>query len=87
MDANLREHLRINLLRQAEAASLLGLTDGAFLVGARTQGYPADLEEVGAEIDYLVDKGFLSPAQKPLSPEIRRHRINAAGRDFLAIHA
>ncbi len=87
MDANLREQLRINLLRQAEAASGLGLTDGAFLVGARTQGYPTTITEVGSEIDYLADRGLLTAVTKTLSPEIRRHRINAAGRDFLAVNA
>jgi hypothetical protein len=84
MDNSLREQLRLNLLLQAEAASTLGLSDAAFLLGARTQGYRADETRVKTELQYLVDKEFLAPAPKAISPELSKHRITAAGRDFLA---
>ena len=84
MDTNLREQLRINLLHQAEAASAYGLTDSAYLRGARTQGYRVELEDVKREVDYLADKKFLAVVPKALSPELRKHRITAEGRDFLA---
>jgi hypothetical protein len=87
MDSALREQLRINLLHQADAASSLGLSAAAYLLGARTQGFRADAEIVAREIVYLTDKGFLTPVPKSISPELGKHRITAAGRDFLAAHA
>lgn len=87
MTAELTEQLRINLLNQAEAASQIGLTDSAYFQGARTQGYKVDLEAVKTEVDYLVDKGFLARVPKAISPNLRKHRITAEGRDWLAVHA
>lgn len=84
MNSSLREQLRYNLLLQADAASSLGLTDAAYLCGARIQGYRVELEEIAAELQYLTDKGLVAPAPKAISPELARRRITAAGRDLLA---
>lgn len=84
MTSFLREQLRYHLLLQAEAASALGLTDDAYLWSARIQGYPVGPAAIAAELLYLADKGFLTPTNKVLSPELPRRRITAAGRDLLA---
>lgn len=89
MDPAAREQLRINLLRQLDAAGSLGFTDAALHSGARLQGYDVSLKEVGGEVDYLADpsKGLVRRVNKAISPEMRRHKITADGRDWLAEHA
>ena len=87
MTPEMIEQLRINLLNQADAASQIGLTDSAYFQGARTQGYKVDLEAVKTEIDYLVDKELMARVPKAISPNLRKNRITAAGRDWLAEHA
>lgn len=85
MDSPLREQLRLNLLYQADAASALGLSTEAYLLGARTQGYLVSEADVIAALQYLADKGFVLPVPKAISPEIPKHRITAAGSDLLAV--
>jgi DNA-binding PadR family transcriptional regulator len=39
---------------------------------------------VRLEVDYLADKGLVAAEAKVISPEVKRYRTTAAGRDFLA---
>ena len=89
MDPALREQLRINLLRQLEAAGPLGFTEAALLSGARTQGYPVTETDVRRELEYLADpaKGLVTVPPKLMSPEMRRYKITSPGRDWLAENA
>jgi hypothetical protein len=84
MNAEVREILRNNLLLQLASASTMGLTVKTLALGAHAAGLPAEAETVRAEVEYLHDKGLLIDAVKTISPENRRHRITADGRDYLA---
>lgn len=78
-----RQNVRIILLLCAAKAPQ-GLTIELARVWLRGRGVEATVEEIAAEIAYLVDKDFMKPVEKRLSPEIRAWRITADGRDFLA---
>lgn len=79
-----RETVRTKLLLLLAAASELGLTDESLHLQLRLAGLNVSAEESRAETVYLADKGFVAGVSKDLSPELRRTRITAAGRDVLA---
>ena len=77
------ERLRVALLQQLR--ELDDMPFAALLTGARLAGHRELTEaQLRAELAYLGDKGFVAPVAKPLSPENKRWRLAAAGRDFLA---
>jgi len=84
-DAEIRELVRARILDQLEAASGFGLGAGVILRGLRCAGFH-HLEElhIRRELQYLVDKGLVADVAKRISPEVRRWRITAEGRDLLA---
>lgn len=85
MNATQTEILRHALLTGAEAGKPYGMTVELFAMAARSMGLRSvTAAEIEAEIAYLVDKGFLHLEPKALSPENRRWRISATGRDYLA---
>ena len=61
----------------------LGVQALQHLIPAFGFNFPA-MDELTAEVQYLVDKGFIAPATKVISPENKAWRITAAGRDELA---
>lgn len=84
MNPALRELLRNGLLLQLAAYPPRGLTFGTIAIGVRIAGFRVTDEEIAAEITYLQDKGLATALDKTISPENRRIRITAAGRDHLA---
>ena len=84
MIPELRELLRQRILGLLDAASSLGLREGSIHLQITAAGFETKPNEVAAEIVYLADKGFVTATDKPISPELKRWRITAAGRDYLA---
>lgn len=75
--------LRTHLMAFAEAMQHMTLASA--MVMARMRGFEgASREDVAKEIAYLEDKGLLALHEKTVSPENRRWRVTAAGRDWLA---
>ena len=79
-----RELLRHAILLQLERASSMGLPVGTLRLGARMAGHDVDAEHIKTELQYLEDQRLVEPTTKTISPENRRHRITADGRDYLA---
>lgn len=84
MDKTLRELLRNNILIQLESAGERGITLPTICLGAKIAGIHVKEEEIADEVTYLQDKSCATPVAKTLSPENRRYRITADGRDYLA---
>jgi hypothetical protein len=84
MDPIARELLRHTLLEQGAAAGERGLPFATLLTGCRLVGSRATPEQIMEEIIYLEDKGLLTGVAALISPENRRWRTTAAGRDYLA---
>lgn len=87
MNATDRQQLRLSLLRFLdENVTRYGFELGYLHQCARSEGRPKlSADEVDAELLYLEDKGFIEQPAKAISPELRAWRINAAGRDYLAV--
>lgn len=80
-----RERLRIAILQQLSQVGEIGLQLNQLNVGARLAGFQdVTLPELASEIFYLIDKDLCCSVTKMLSPENKRWRITAAGRDQLA---
>jgi hypothetical protein len=84
MDTTTRELLRNNLLIQLEAGGTRGVPLSTLHLGAQIASFRVTKEQLADEVSYLEDKGFAAPVEKAVSPENRRYRITAAGRDHLA---
>ena len=84
MNAATRELFRQNLIAQLSAAAGVGLKSAMLKVGARAGGFEPTDEQIDAELLYLADKTFVAPVDKAISPEMKRWRITAAGRDYAA---
>lgn len=85
MNAAQRQLLRTGLLQQlaivAPGTVPLGTLRNGMIVG----GFPGIGDaELAAELAYLVDKGLAESPAQLLSPELKRWRATAAGRDYLA---
>jgi len=79
-----RELLRNNLLIQLNAGGEPGVAFSTLALGARVASFKVTDDDIANEIAYLADKGLAVPVKKTLSPENRRTRITAEGRDYLA---
>ena len=86
MNPQQRELFRLALLRVLDSNhTRFGLTLPALCHLAPVFGFHAARpDEAESEINYLLDKGYVTPVFKTISPENRAWRITAAGRDFLA---
>lgn len=83
MNSTQRETLRISILTALDAAKPYAVTLQALRVNLPTfRGLGAD--ELQAEVDYLIGKGFAEKRGKAISPENQQWGITATGRDFLA---
>lgn len=85
MNPKQRENLRLLLLTALNAARPYAVAPDAIRLGLSPQFRNLDASELQAEIDYLVDKGFVAQEGKLISPENREWKITAEGRDFLAM--
>lgn len=83
LTAEQREQVRLSLLRYG----LGGFGIGLAVQYLRSEGWGGiTREQVQAEIEYLADasKGLIRAEEKSISPEVRRWKTTAAGRDYLA---
>ncbi len=80
------ERFRICLLQQLrEVGADRDLPLATIVTGAKLAAFPSANDDiVRGELVYLMDKGLVVVVAKQLSPENKRWRITAAGRDFLA---
>lgn len=81
-----RELFRNNLLHQLDAVAPSALPVPQLKVGAQIMGFLPSTPELDAELQYLADKGLVVAEDKAISPENKRWRITAAGRDHVAAH-
>jgi len=84
MNAASRELFRQCLLIQLSRIRGFAAPASVLRVGAQVEGFEATLDDVGAEMQYLEDKGLVAVDAKPISPENKRWRLTADGRDYLA---
>jgi hypothetical protein len=84
MDADIREQVRISLLRYLARAAEHGLGQTVLWTFVRTEGFRVSRQDIGEELAYLKDKGLVSTMAKDISPELAHWRITANGRDWLA---
>ncbi len=84
MNAATRELFRQNLIQQLAAIGPVGMKVPALKVGARAGGFEPGDAQIDAELQYLADKGLVTAMDKAISPELKRWRITADGRDYAA---
>lgn len=84
MNAATRELFRQNLVQQLAAIGPVGMKVAALKVGARAGGFEPSDAQVDAELQYLEDKGLVTATDKAISPELKRYRVTAEGRDYAA---
>ena len=85
MSAARLEHVRLSALRYCAETGEIGYMERAILQDIRNEGLRELTEsELRAEMQYLADKGLITAVSKALSPDLKRWRVTAAGRDFLA---
>lgn len=87
MNSEQREMLRLSLLTIASPATHYGISLEVFRVYLRARGFNCTTDEILAELQYLVEKGFIELCAKPLSPENKLWKITAAGRDYMAVNS
>ena len=85
MNPKLRENLRLMVLSTLDASKPFPLCVSDLRIGLASGFRSLGDPDLQAEIDYLVDKGFVRATEKTISPEIKKWTITAAGRDFLAL--
>ena len=77
--------IRESLLRLLEAAPNNGLPLTTLGLGLQSRGLrDLDDDTIRAELQYLVDAGFVIRVKQEISPELAPWRITKAGRDYLA---
>jgi hypothetical protein len=84
MNADMRALLREGILVGLDRSGEYRPTLETLHLGLRQSGHQASRDEVQTELRYLIDKGFVAPEEKAISPERTRFRIAADGRDYLA---
>jgi hypothetical protein len=84
MNAELREQFRLRILQLIDACGALGMRANTLTIQLNGAGFQVQQRDVDTEVTYLRDKEFLAEVAKAISPELKRWRVTAAGRDFLA---
>ena len=82
---NKNEMIRHTLLLQLEAAYPVSLPQETLRQGLHLAGldtHPTDLKK---ELQYLVDKEFITPIKNELCPACRRYKLSTQGIDFLDV--
>jgi hypothetical protein len=84
-DADIREQVRISMLRYLARAAEHGLGQTVLWTLVRTEGFrEVTRPDIGDELRYLSDKCLVTSMAKDISPELAHWRITATGRDWLA---
>lgn len=84
MTAAERELLRHQLLLSLAAQASFALTPRVLAVQTSLAGLVVTDVQIAQELQYLADKNFVQADAKAVSPELKRYRLTAAGRDYLA---
>lgn len=84
MTAAERELVRHQLLISLAAQASFALTPRVLGVQLSLAGLVVADKELAAELLYLADKQLVVAEERAVSPEQKRWRITAAGRDYLA---
>ncbi len=84
MNPKQRENLRLLILSTINMARGYGVPMDGIRMGLPPQMRQLDDDDLRAEVQYLIDKGFVALEGKVISPENREWKITAEGRDFLA---
>jgi hypothetical protein len=79
-----RELFRRNLLRQLVQIRAFAAPAAVLRNGAQIEGFDVSIAVVTDEMQYLCDKGLAREESKLLSPEVKRWRLTAEGRDYVA---
>jgi hypothetical protein len=80
------ENLRVTLLQLLRESGSYAQTVPLLVTGAKRTGFGHACDEiVRCELTYLADKGLVAIDPKLLSPENKRWRLTAEGRDHLAM--
>jgi len=83
MTAEQKENLRLQALKAIGAAKGYAVTLSQILPGLAHPLRTQPTEDIEAELLYLKDKGFVESEKKEIGT-VKRWRITAAGRDYLA---
>jgi len=84
MDAKERENLRLLALSAISAAKGYAVEVQHIRPSLPPRLARLPAEDIEAELLYLEDKGFIEREKKEIAPVVKRWRITAAGRDYLA---
>ena len=77
------ELIRQTLLLQLEAAYPVSLPIKTLLQGILLAGIGIAKNDLIKELEYLLDKGFITLTQNELCPQQKRYKISTKGIDFL----
>jgi len=75
--------LRHAILLQLEAAAPATLPADTLRMGLKLAGHDVSPKQIQTQIDYLSDKQFVEKETSVLDHAHPRHRLTAAGRDYL----
>ena len=82
---NKNETIRHTLLLQLEAAYPVSLPQETLRQGLHLAGLDTHPTYLKKELQYLVDKEFITPIKNELCPACRRYKLSTKGIDFLDI--
>ncbi len=75
--------LRQAILLQLEAAAPTSLPADTLLQGVHAAGFEIKQKALLKELAYLCDKGLIESHVPDIDPSDKRHRVTAAGQDYL----
>lgn len=84
---NINETIRHTLLLQLEAAYPVSLPQETLQQGLHLAGFNILTTDLKKELQYLADKGFITPIKNELCPACRRYKLSTKGIDFLDINS
>ena len=79
----IHELIRQTLLLQLEAAYPVSLPIKTLQQGIQLAGLMVNKNTLLKELEYLLDKGFITLTQNELCPQQKRYKLSTKGVDFL----
>ena len=81
MNAEQKEIYRENILRQLQVG--IPVHDKTLLIGLRCAGFNTDEAEMKAQLEYLIEKGFVRRERAEISAGKKHYKLAAAGLEYL----
>ena len=81
MNAEQKEIYRENILTQLQGG--FPVHDKTILIGLRCAGFNTNESELNAELEYLIEKGFVRRERAEISAGKKHYKLTAAGVEFL----